>query len=97
MSCSNALAWHPVENIVLENVKITCKGGGAAEQAKLEVPYSKEYSPLHLGIRPAYGFYIRHVTGLKFHNVSVAFEKPDLRPALNLYVLKTFFSIISLF
>jgi hypothetical protein len=34
------------------------------------------------GTLPAYGFFARHVKGLTLDNVQVAFEKPDLRPAL---------------
>ena len=50
--------------------------------ANIKVPYKETYSPRSLGVRPAYGFFVRHVKKLKFHNVSVDFEKPDLRPAI---------------
>ena len=34
------------------------------------------------GVLPAYGFYCRHVRGLKFHNIRLDTTKPDLRHAL---------------
>ena len=71
-----------LENIVLENVKITYPGGGTRDQADIVPPYPKDYSPRSLGPRPASGFYIRHVKGLKFQNVEFAFEAEDQRPPL---------------
>jgi hypothetical protein len=71
-----------LENIVLENVKITYKGGGTREQAEVVPGYPKDYSPRSLGVRPASGFYIRHVQGLQFKNVEFAFETEDQRPPL---------------
>ncbi len=71
-------------NIVLENVRMTCKGGGTLELTNAAPPYPKgnAYSPRHLGTRPASGFYIRHVRGLTFKNVEMAFETEDQRPLL---------------
>lgn len=34
------------------------------------------------GELPAWGFYIRHVTGLHLKNIRLQFEKSDFRPAL---------------
>jgi polygalacturonase len=71
-----------LENITLENVKITYQGGGAAEDAAIVPPYPKDYSPRSLGPRPASGFYIRHVKDLTFRNVEFVFETPDPKPPL---------------
>jgi polygalacturonase len=71
----------PHENLLLENVTITYKGGGQAADAQAVPEYSNNYNPRKLGPRPAYGFYVRHVRGLTFRNVKVAVEAPDLRPA----------------
>lgn len=71
-----------LENIVLENVKITYKGGGKAEETDVVPIYPKDYSPRSLGPRPASGFYIRHVNGLVFRNVEFAFETTDAKPPL---------------
>ena len=69
------------ENILLDNVSIRYKGGGTAEDAAAVPPYPTNYNPRKLGTRPAYGFFVRHVRGLTFRKVSVAFEAPDHRPA----------------
>ena len=41
-----------ISNILLENVKITYKGGGTAAEADIIPPYPKDYSPRSLGPRP---------------------------------------------
>ena len=33
------------------------------------------------GVMPAYGFFIRHATGIEMSNVEVSFVNEDLRPA----------------
>jgi polygalacturonase len=43
---------------------------------------SKAYpEPSMFGLVPAYGFYIRHVNGLRMDDVQVAFDSKDTRPA----------------
>jgi hypothetical protein len=71
----------PHENIRLENVTITYAGGGSLKDAEAVPPYPSNYNPRQLGPRPAYGFYVRHVRGLQFHNVKLVLQAPDPRPA----------------
>ncbi len=78
----SGLPESPHENILLENVTITYKGGGKLEDASAVPPYPTNYNPRQLGPRPAYGFFVRHVRGLTFRNVKVSFEAPDPRPAI---------------
>ena len=33
------------------------------------------------GVLPAYGFYVRHVENVRFHNIDVSLAKKDTRPA----------------
>lgn len=77
----SGLPGAPHEQILLENVSITYKGGGRLADGQLVPAYSGNYNPRALGPRPAYGFYCRHVKGLRFHDVRVGFEAEDLRPA----------------
>src|SRR6202011_3094259 len=69
-----------LENISLENVKITYRGGGRKAPEAL-VSLNDNWSQ-NLGPLPAAGFYIRFVNGLTLKNVDLRFEVADPRPAL---------------
>jgi polygalacturonase len=75
---------HPIEGVTLENIRLNFAGGGTAAQAQREIPEMPEAYPEHsmFGKLPAYGFYCRHVKGLRFENVQTSFAKPDERPAV---------------
>lgn len=73
-----------VENIRLQDIRITYRGGGTREDA-LRVPpeLDKGYpEPKRIGITPGYGLFARHVTGLELSDVHFDFQYPDMRPAL---------------
>ncbi len=77
------LPEQPLEGIRLENIRLTSKGGGTAQDAAVN---PKELGtgypdPRHIGMLPAYGVYARHVNGLELANVNVSFATDDLRPA----------------
>ena len=44
--------------------------------------------PAKLGIIPAYGFFIRHVHGIKLNNVEVSYLGNEVRPAIMLEDVK---------
>lgn len=77
-----------LENIVLENMRMTYKGGNLSylglkeDPAKIELPKIEGYRAENYGLRPAYGLYCRYIKGLKIRNVSVDFEKEDPRPGM---------------
>ena len=75
---------HPIGNVLLSNLAFTFEGGGEHELTKKEVPErSKQYPECTMfGELPAYGFYVRHVNGLRFANVQLRTSKPDLRHAM---------------
>lgn len=72
------------ENITLSNVAVSFVGGGTDADAKREVPEQETKYPEYrmFGTLPAYGYYVRHVRGLRLINCRVDFEKPEARPAL---------------
>ena len=70
-----------LENISLENVKITYRGGGKKTGEEIVSPLRKENQNKNLSPLPA-GFYIRSVNGLTLKNVELRFEAADPRPAL---------------
>ena len=77
------LPEQPIENIRLENIRLTSNGGGTAAEAdtmpkELGTGYPE---PGHLGVLPAYGVYARHVKGLELANINVDFRTNDLRSA----------------
>lgn len=75
---------HPVTEIALKNVRVTARGGAAAEVAsqlvrEMEKTYPDAYMFRDL---PAYGFYCRHVRGLTLDDIELNVERPDARPAV---------------
>jgi hypothetical protein len=85
IGCSiTGIPGHPVENITFENIRIAFRGGGTPDDTSKEVLELQEAYPEYrmYGALPAYGFYCRHVTNLKFHRVGLSLLKPDHRPAL---------------
>jgi hypothetical protein len=75
---------HPIEDVLLSNLTFTFEGGGARELATKEVRELRQQYPecTMFGELPAYGFYARHVSGLRFSNVRLRTSTPDLRHAL---------------
>jgi len=78
------LPGHAIENVVLENLRLTFAGGGKRADARREIPENAEKYPEHsmFGTLPAYGFYCRHVKGLSLRNIETGFVQDDERPAL---------------
>jgi hypothetical protein len=77
----NAIGDCFLEDIVLDDVRVTYGGGGTAAEAQAQVPQvAGEY--FEIGTPPAYGLYARKVRGLSLHNVRFEVIKPDLRPAV---------------
>ena len=72
---------HCVENVILENIRISYPGGGTEEDAGRDVAediarYPEQY---FFGTLPAWGAYIRHARNIKFRNVTLATRLPDQR------------------
>lgn len=80
-SSITGIPGHPIENVSLSNINITCRGGGSGQDCTIDVPEKIErYPDCHkFGNLPAYGFFCRHVHGLTFDNVRVSTELPDGR------------------
>jgi polygalacturonase len=74
---------HPIEDVTLSNIRIYSLGGGTAAQAAREIPEKEDAypEPTMFGDTPSYGFFIRHVKGLRVDQVSLSYLKDDLRPA----------------
>lgn len=78
-----------VENITLENIKIQYPGRGNKGMAYMplsrldDVPEKiKDYPEYSMfGELPAWGFYVRHVSGIIFKNIQLSIVASDYRPA----------------
>jgi polygalacturonase len=83
--CSiTGLPGHPVEKVALNKIRISFAGGGKAHDAVQAVQEREQSYPKGemFGALPFYGFYCRHISGLQLHNLELAFDKADARPAL---------------
>ena len=67
--------------INLANVSFRLPGGGEAADRALVPPHaSTSYPPRDLGIRPAYGMFMRHAHGVSISDTAFRLEAPDSRP-----------------
>jgi polygalacturonase len=75
---------HSIKNVTLDNIEITCTGGGTMEQTNVQVPeYESKYPEATMfGVLPSYGLYCRHVEGLKLRDLRLTLQSPDYRHAL---------------
>jgi polygalacturonase len=75
---------HRVQDVRISNVRHHMVGGltpadAVADPPELETAYPE---PSMFGTLPAYGFFIRHASGLDLDNVDVRYEQTDTRPAI---------------
>lgn len=85
MGCSiTGIPGFPVENVTLDNLRIEFTGSGTLEDAQREIPEKIEAYPSGkmFGTLPAYGFFCRHATNLRLHNIDLSFEEEDQRSAI---------------
>jgi len=75
---------HQIEDVTLENIRLSFAGGGTGSEAAREVPEKTDAYPEFsmFGRLPGYGFYCRHVKGLRLRDVETACASPEGRPAL---------------
>jgi hypothetical protein len=78
----SGIPGHAIEGLAIENVKLEFVGGG--KRRTEPVPEVEEKYPEYsmFGRLPAYGFFCRHVKGVRFRNVEVSVAKDDERPAM---------------
>jgi hypothetical protein len=80
----SGLPGHAIENLTLSNLRFSFEGGGTKAQGSRDIPEQSESYPEYsmFGPLPAYGFYCRHVKGLKLSNVQLQLAQADQRHAL---------------
>jgi hypothetical protein len=84
-SSITGIPGHEVQDVSLSNIRIDTDEAGKAAWMEKPVPEQiKAYPEARMFDRlPSYGFYCRHVAGLKFENVGISTSRPDERPALH--------------
>lgn len=75
-------ANNKISNVTFTNVHLTVPGGSATTSTAVPSNDPNNYNPNSIGTRPAYGWYIRNATGIRFVNSSVQFEDGDTRAAV---------------
>ena len=80
----SGLPSHAIENVTLSNLRLSFEGGGTKQDAVRMVPEKPTAYPEYsmFGRLPAYGFYCRHVKGLKLINVQLQLAESDQRHSL---------------
>lgn len=83
-SSITGLPGSEIENVTLSNIRITYPGGGLADDAGRAIPeLEAEYPAAAMfGRLPAWGFYCRHVKGLRLDGIDLSLESKDERPAI---------------
>lgn len=84
-SIISGIPGNPIEDVELNNIRIWYRPMDSSfSMIPLIVPENeKDYpEPAKMGIMPAYGFFIRHVKGIKLTNVEVSYLGKEIRPAL---------------
>jgi len=74
-----------VENVVLRDMIIQCRGGGTEKDARRQVPEMEKAYPENrmFGYSlPAYGLYIRHARNITLDNIRLSLLNPDIRVAI---------------
>jgi len=82
-SIISGIPGHSIEDVTLSNIRIYSRGGGTKSR-RPSIPPEKEDTypePTMFGELPAYGFFIRHVKGLRMNDVDVSYLTDDARPA----------------
>lgn len=81
-STITGLPGHPVTGVTISNVKLTVPGGDPASDATINPgEHPTTYAPKDYGTRPAYGWWLRHVSNIQFQDDQVGFSSNDGRPA----------------
>lgn len=73
-----------VEDVTLSNIRIQSEENGKAEWVGRKIPEAEKSYPeaRDFGRMPAYGFYCRHVAGLRLENVELKAGPSEERPAI---------------
>ena len=83
-SILSGVPGHPLEDVVLSNVRGVQNGGGTEKDRTIQPPEKENGypEPSMFGPMPSWGLYVRHAVGLTISDVNLRLEKPDERPCV---------------
>ena len=83
-SSVTGLPGFDVEDVTLSNIHIESDEGGSADWVSRKIPEQEKSYPesRQFGRLPSYGFYCRHVTGLRLRNIEFKSAANEARPAI---------------
>ena len=82
---ASGVPGHPIEEVTLEDIHIELPGGNPAADAAAAVPEAPDkypHAPIFGNHLPAYGAYLRHVTGWRINGLTLGLKKPTDLPAV---------------
>lgn len=86
-SIISGISGHDIKDVQFNNIRIYYRQMDSSfTKIQTVVPENEtQYpEPQKMGIMPAYGFFIRHVNGIKMNNVEVSYLGEEVRPAFYL-------------
>jgi hypothetical protein len=83
-SSVSGISGFDVEDVTLSNIRIDSEENGKAEWVDRKIPEKEKVYPeaLDFGKLPSYGFYCRHVTGLRLRSIEFTSGQDEERPAI---------------
>jgi len=81
------LPGHPIEDVQLNNIRLSYRGGGTVADAAIDPPENeKSYpDPSMFGTVPAYGLYVRHAKNVTLQRVAMSHDAEEHRPPVVLH------------
>lgn len=76
---------YDVENVQLNNIRLSTTGNGMADEAAITLPENETTYPenrMFGNVLPSSGLYIRHVKGISLQNITLQTRNLDARPAI---------------
>ena len=83
-SILSGIPGHPLEDVLISNVRGVQNGGGTEQSARRRPEELAEHypEPSMFGEMPSWGLYARHAVGLTVRDVSLRLARPDARPCV---------------
>lgn len=84
-SSITAAAGYYVENVILENIKISSMGMGTLEEARITLPEYRGSYPenrMYGHIYPSSGLFLRHAKNVTLNNIELEVRNDDYRPSV---------------